>query len=123
MCSMEFTIKNSLCKIEIDDEGQDIIVKIDGEEKGTMNLTMYDDEQYHFRITNLSLDKCRRMGIGRKCLQLHKEMFNAPIIAASPYSQDQLSDGSHLTGDGVPFITQMRDEGLVCRHRDEFDEG
>lgn len=119
---MEFTVKNSLCKIEIDDEGEKITVQIDGEVKGTISLTMHSDEQYHFRITNLSLDKCRRMGIGRKCLQLHKKTFDAPITAASPYSHEELLDGSHLTGDGLPFITQMRDESLVCKHIDELNE-
>ncbi|NQY36614.1 MAG: GNAT family N-acetyltransferase [Alteromonadaceae bacterium] len=124
MCSIEFTTKNDLpCKIEIDEDGQEIIVKINGTKKGSISLTMYDWPQDYFYITNLSLDNCRRMGIGRKCLQFHKKVFDAPITAASPYSQDKLSDGSHLTGDGVPFITQMREENLVCRHKDESDEG
>lgn len=120
MYSTEFQSEKGQCLIEMDDDGQDITVKIDGEE-GTLSLKM-GLEPYHFRITNLSLDNMRRMGIGRRCLQFHKEIFAAPITAASPYGQHQLADGSHLTGDGLPFISQMRDERLVCKHQDELNE-
>ena len=67
----------------------------------------------YFHITHLELEKCKREGIGRRCLQYHKEIFDSPITAG-PKCGSKQEDGSHLVGDGVPFIAKMRMEGIVC---------
>lgn len=66
----------------------------------------------HYYITNLDLEKCKRLGIGRACLKAHIDFFGAPICAAS-LSGPKMDDGSHLVNDGGAFIEKMRQEGLV----------
>lgn len=123
MCKTKFKANDgTVADISIGDDGEIISVSIDGVKKGTIRLAYVDEPGgHHYYITNLSLDSCKRKGIGRVCLQFHKKTFRAPLTAASPYDPSQQEDGSHLTGDGLPFIQKMREEGVVCRHPDEFD--
>jgi len=108
--------------IEVDEMGDSIAVSISGQEKGTISLSPNEDLT-GFYITHLDLDKCKGQGIGRECLKSHIKVFSAQLAASSPYSCEKLDDGSHLTGDGLPFISKMRDEGIVCRHPDEYGNG
>jgi len=78
-----------------------------------------DFEPGHCHITHLALEDCQGQGIGRRCLQFHREVFDLPITAGNAYD-GKMDDGSHLTGGGPGFISKMRKEGLVV---DDADEG
>jgi len=109
-------------EIEISEEGDLITIRLSNQEKGNVCLTSNEDLD-GFYITHLDLEQCKGQGIGRECLKFHKRVFSMPLAAASPYRCEQNDDGSHLTGDGLPFIAKMRDEGVVCRHPDEYENG
>lgn len=106
--------------ISLDDGGELITVTHGGIQVGTISLRaiQYDDWHTQFYVTHLELDACKGRGIGRRCLQLHKECFDAPITAGNGYGV-RMDDGSHLVGDGPGFIAKMRSEGLVCREAGE----
>ncbi|MDO8312125.1 MAG: hypothetical protein Q7T25_09310 [Sideroxyarcus sp.] len=108
--------------IKIDDE-EEISVWLDNVKKGTISLRLIEGAQdfkpNYCHITHLALDDCQGQGIGRRCLQLHRELFNIPITAGNAHD-GQMDDGSHLTGNGPGFILKMREEGLVV---DDADEG
>lgn len=116
-------------EILIDDDGVEISVARDGVVLGKIELDYResdfgnDPDRYH--ITHLALEGCpSRVGIGRACLQYHVDCFGAPITAGSD-SGLKASDGSHLTGSGPGFISQMRKERLVVSdgsHWDRYDE-
>ena len=104
-------------QILLSDDGEKIYVTHHDLEVGSLSLRFFEGEaQYtnddHFHITHLELDSCKRMGIGRRCLQFHKEIFNAPITAGNAFDGEK-EDGSHLIGNGIPFIAKMREEGIV----------
>lgn len=117
--------------IAIDDSGEDIHVSHDDSVVGTISLRLIEsDDPYQpdiYHITHLALDECSHRGIGRRCLQLHRETFASPLTAAED-NGTTCADGSHLTGDGPGFIAKMRREGLVCSasngdgHYNRFDE-
>ncbi len=102
--------------IQLDDFGEEIYVYQDGKKLGSISLRCikgdgdYMPDIYH--ITHLELEPCKGLGIGRRCLQFHKEVYDAPLTAGDDNGTTS-DDGSHLTGDGLPFITQMRKEGIV----------
>lgn len=110
---------NCTYRIDIDAEGELIRVSYKSKFVGSILLRRLEVELPHlkdyFYITNLSLDQCKHKGIGRKCLQLHKDIFDSPITASDSYG-DRSDDGSHLTGDGPPFIARMIQEGIVIGH-------
>lgn len=54
----------------------------------------------------------KHQGIGRRCLQIIKECWDLPIIAATNDGR-QREDGSHLTGDAPEFVARMVKEGLL----------
>ncbi|MDE2175082.1 MAG: hypothetical protein KGJ54_07325 [Betaproteobacteria bacterium] len=103
--------------IAIDDFGIEIHISFNGVNVGKISLRFIEgaasdgsDNVYH--ITSLALDKCRQKGIGRRCLQLHRELFGT-ILTAGNDNGTTSDDGSHLTGDGPGFIAKMRSEGIV----------
>lgn len=105
--------------IRIDDEGEEITVERDGKKLGSISLAFHAGEDLagsrdHYHITDLSLEQCKGQGIGRRCLELHKEEFDFPLTAGVA-DRGEAPDGSHLIGDGAPFISRMREEKLVCR--------
>lgn len=121
MHSIEFsTTKNNIAQITIDENGEEITVKV-GKKNGSISLAFRESEnsEFFYHITNLSFESIKRQGIGTECLIFHKNRFNAPITASSTSDPTQLSDGSHLTGDGVAFIEAMREKGLVCNDSNE----
>ncbi len=105
-------------------DGSEITVYKNGKKCGSIVLSCREGDgqmipdTYH--ITNLGLDDCKGQGLGRRCLELHKEMFDTPLTAGSNNMGKQ-EDGSHLTGDGVGFIEKMRKEGIVCREANYDD--
>jgi hypothetical protein len=105
-------------------DGSEILVTKNGEKCGSIVLSYREGDgqmipdTYH--ITNLGLEDCKGQGVGRRCLELHKENFGEPLTAGSSHSGKQ-DDGSHLTGDGPGFIEKMREEGIVCRERNYDD--
>lgn len=116
----------------IDDDGTEITVSRGGDVLGTILLNYIEcdwPDPDHYHITNLSLERCSGMGLGRECLIFHKECFDAPITAGDDHGRESL-DGSHLTGTGPGFIRKMRQEGLVVpsvsegwdRYDDDFDD-
>ena len=121
MTTTLFTSKSGQ-QYEIDvTDGSEILVTKDGEKCGSILLSCREcDDADYYHITNLGLEGCKGEGVGRQCLKLHKEMFDAPLTAGSSHSGKQ-DDGSHLTGDGPSFIEKMRKEGIVCRERNYDD--
>ena len=127
MKKKQFTTNDGVAvEISIDDEGEIIIVSLNGDELGTISLIAKEEEigyeiQEHYYISDLSLEKCKGQGIGRACLKFHIESFGEPLTAdsSSPFNTHKNEDGSHLIGDGPGFIQKMREEGIVCRHGDE----
>lgn len=114
---MEFTFTakdDNDYTILIDDEGNEISVYRTGQKLGSISLDLRgeDDDWDYYHITHLALDGCKRLGIGQHCLELHKEIFDAPITAGRSNAGQQ-DDGSHLTGDGPAFIAVMRKKGIV----------
>jgi len=105
-------------------DGSEITVYKNGKKCGAISLSyregdgMTIPDSYH--ITNLGLDACKGEGVGRRCLELHKEEFGAPLTAGTVDGK-QRGDGSHLTGDGPGFIEKMRKYGIVCRERNYDD--
>lgn len=124
MCTKNFLAKdNRTYQIDISESGEVITVSLRGEPKGSISLTYCEGVGHgddHYYITNLSLDKCKKEGIGTACLKYHKKIFGRPILAASDDGIKK-DDGSHLTGDGPAFIATMRDRKIVCPEPPEHD--
>jgi hypothetical protein len=113
----EFMASNGLAyTICVDDEGEEIRVMASGITIGRILLRLIEHDYPHqgntYLITHLGLQKCKRLGIGRRCLQLHRRIFDSPITAGSNNGITS-EDGSHLTGDGPGFIAKMRAEKIV----------
>lgn len=73
---------------------------------------------YHY-ITHLSMNKLgnyyRRQGIGTRMLELYRKNCveeGVPFVAAI-YDGLERNDGSHLTGDGLPFVEAMVARGIL----------
>jgi hypothetical protein len=102
--------------ISIDELGEEIRVANGEMACGSISLRLIEGEYpcqsdiYH--ITHLALEGCAGIGIGRRCLQLHKEIFDSPLTAGTNNGSTS-HDGSHLTGNGPGFIAKMRNEGIV----------
>jgi hypothetical protein len=116
MCIYDFVAKDGNT-YQIDLEDEYIEVSLKGQVMGSisLDLTQNDDPvpDYYY-ITDLSLEKCKRLGIGRECLRLHQEHIGSPICAAEENS-GKMDNGSHLIDDGVYFIAKMREEGIVVK--------
>lgn len=111
-----FETNGKTYEIEIEDDTHKIHVREAGALVGTIELDEREDDYAgttYFHICHLALDACKGQGIGQACLEYHKEVYGAPLTAAKPNS-GTLPDGSHLTGDGVPFIARMRAKGIVA---------
>lgn len=113
--SKEFLARNNKTyDIHIDEE--EIEVYLDQVKQGSIQMRMTETDnpaETCYYILDLNLKNCRRQGIGRECLKSHLDVFGGPIFAADPYGP-KMEDGSHLIDDGIPFIEQMRKEGIVC---------
>lgn len=123
MFETKFKAKNGkVYKIKINDFGEEITVYLGDDKQGSISLTsieMPNSTNELFRITNLSLEKCKRHGVGTSCLKFHKKSFNSTLTAGSSDGQ-KCNDGSHLTADGVPFIERMRELGIVEPEYDDY---
>jgi hypothetical protein len=116
-------------EIEIDDFGEEITVFKGGQKCGSISLKLFEGEERSgipdsYKIIDLALGVAKGQGVGRRCLELHKEMFNAPLTAGRDEGS-RSEDGSHLIDDGPGFIKRMRELGLVCRENnydDRFDD-
>jgi hypothetical protein len=110
--------------IEIDDSGCEIKVYKGDRCLGGITLSCHEEDLGNhdyfdvYTITHMDLGESTRNGLGRKCLELHKEKFQAPILAG-PNDGSKPEDGSYLIDDGPGFIEKMREEGIVCR--DQWD--
>ncbi|WP_124513902.1 hypothetical protein [Acidovorax sp. FJL06] len=114
-------------EISVDDFGEEIRVVLGGKTVGTISLRYIEGDPprqpdtYH--ITHLALEECAHRGIGRRCLELHREVFSSPITAGADNGTTS-DDGSHLTGDGPGFIAKMSKAGIVVpitSHDDYYD--
>ena len=93
-----------------------IFVLKNGAKLGSIELEYCDDNNvYHLMV--LSLDQCKKLGLGQRCLELFKDKMNATITAADLYGP-KLQDGSHLIGDGPGFVSAMRRKGLIAKNYD-----
>jgi len=122
MNTAEFrTQAGNVFTIEVDDFGEEINVTRASKRVGYIALRLTEGDlptmpdSYH--ITDLALSECKGEGVGRRCLQLHKEIFESPITAG-PEDGSRPQDGSYLIDDGPGFIAKMRSEGLVCSTND-----
>lgn len=116
---MEFTFTakdNNEYTIFFDDEGYEITIYKTGENLGSISLDLRDEDDgsEYYHITHLALDRCKGLGLGQHCLELHKRIFHTPLTAGRSDGGQQY-DGSHLTGDGPAFIANMRRKGIVVR--------
>jgi ribosomal protein S18 acetylase RimI-like enzyme len=113
-----FAAKDGNCYLlEIEDEGCEITVSRGLKKLGTILLDFREGDAARgqpdtFHITHLALEKCKRLGIGRACLEFHREQFGCSLTAGSSHL-GQADDGSHLTGDGPGFIEAMQALGIV----------
>ncbi|MCY4002368.1 MAG: hypothetical protein OXF33_01455 [Rhodospirillales bacterium] len=77
----------------------------------------------HLHLTQAFLDTSDRSylrkGIGRRCLELVREISGLSITA-SEHDGLPREDGSHLTGDAPGFVDKMRAEGLIEGGSDEI---
>lgn len=108
-------------RISVDEEGEEIEVFLKGDRRGSITLEYKCDppiEPDHFYIHDLSLNNCKRIGLGEAALRYHKDLFDLPIVAAKEHGPS-LADGSHLIDDGINFIRRMREKGIVCPEPDE----
>ena len=100
----------------VDDLGEEIRVIFSGKTVGTISLRLVEGDSHHqpdtYHITHLALEGCAHQGLGRRCLELHHEIFDSPLTAGTD-NGSKSEDGSHLTGDGPGFIAKMRKEGIV----------
>jgi len=111
-----FFLANDTKEYEIRVDHEKILVLLDGSFKGSISLSLIEQggrSRDYYYITDLDLESCKRLGIGRACLKAHIEIYDMPICAASNLGP-KMDDGSHLVNDGGPFIEKMRQEGLVC---------
>jgi len=118
MCRKIFKAKDGRSyEILISDEGDRISAEYSGNEVGYISLDYvqgeYKNSMEYYYITELAMGGCKGKGIGEAALSFHKEVFNAPLVAA-PEHGPKMPDGSHLIDDGVPFIRKMRTKGIVC---------
>lgn len=117
-------------------DGENIVIEID-EDENRINVFDSNDKEIGYiefadrdsddkyiapsddkYILTLALDKTpgyTHRGIGREALLFYKEWYNNNIaICAASILDRQLDDGSHLIGDGGPFVMQMRAEGIIA---------
>jgi hypothetical protein len=120
----EFISRGEIYEIEINEPSHLVHMRPAGQSLGTINLNEREDDfpkDGYYHICHLALDACKGRGLGQACLEFHKENYSAPLTAAQPGS-GSLPDGSHLIGDGIPFIARMRAKRIVApveRCRDE----
>ena len=95
----------------MDEDGERISVRLENKHQGSIELRM--DEHNVYCITLLALDAVKRRGLGKACLEFHKEVFGAPITANDPADPTPRDDGGHLTGDGPNFVMAMAKLGLL----------
>jgi len=113
MPKKEIQLSNGLkAVISIDEEGEEIIAMTDDGRKGTISLTRHCEYGDYFQLHDLSFEKIKRRGIGRESIKFHKEYFQLPIIATA-HDGIKRDDGSHLVGDGLPFVIAMQKAGLI----------
>ncbi|MGL5759025.1 hypothetical protein [Plesiomonas sp.] len=114
-------------QIDLDDDQEIKVYDANGKEVGSISFLHVTNEDFgqgdYYYLTDLSLEKCKRLGIGTEIFRLHKEIYNEPITAAEDSGQ-RYSDGSHLVNDGVPFVAKMRELGFICpdSNTQEFTE-
>jgi len=111
-----FYVASDSKEYELRIDQEKILVLLGGYLKGSISLSLIDQGEKsrdYYYITDLDLENCKRLGIGRACLKAHIEIYDMPICAASVFGP-KMDDGSHLVNDGGPFIEKMRQEGLVC---------
>lgn len=105
------TLDENDCKIEISDsEGA----------FGEINLIESDDGESH-HIALLDFSRHKRKGIGTEALVFFKEYFGTKLTA-TPNDGHEREDGSHLTGDGLPFVTKLQRLGIVEPFYDNDNE-
>lgn len=104
--------------VVIDEDGLSIRVLAAGLLVGTIDLDFRFEEINgysvfpHYHITHLALEACKGNGIGSFALRLHRDVFETVLTAG--VEGPECPDGSHLRGDGVPFIAKMRERGIVA---------
>lgn len=75
--------------------------------------TVEDDNHSYLLITNMDIESdYRRQGIGTAVILRVKEESGL-VICASRDTGMQREDGSHLTGDGLPFAYSLVEKGLI----------
>lgn len=113
-----FVAKDGNCYLlEIERDGCEIFVSRGIKRLGEIRLDYREGDVCHgqpdtFHITHLALDKCKRLGVGRACLEFHHEQYGC-LLTAGYADGVPADDGSHLTGDGPGFIAAMRELGIV----------
>lgn len=103
---MLFVAKDGNCYLlEIEMDGCEITVTRGSKRLGEIRLNYREGDAARgqpdtFHITHLALDKCKRLGVGRACLEFHLEQYGC-LLTAGYADRGPSEDGSHLTGDDL----------------------
>ncbi|MES2281366.1 MAG: hypothetical protein V4542_08130 [Pseudomonadota bacterium] len=90
-----------------------VVVFRSGVEIGSISLESRDEDQtYH--VMNLSLENCKRLGIGQRCLEFFNEVYQFSTLTAEESHGQKREDGSHLIGDGPGFVAAMREKKIIA---------
>ncbi|MDM1396079.1 hypothetical protein HX049_02645 [Myroides odoratimimus] len=68
-------------------------------------------EGYKLRYMDVK-DGYKRNGLGTAAVEFFKEFYGEPIIVSS-YNGMERADGSHLTGEGLPFAMRLLELGII----------
>ena len=84
------------------------------------SFKFWETEEGALHLQWMFLDKIPgyvRRGIGKGILEWVSEATEMPIFVSEDTGQ-KYSDGSHLTGTGLPFANKMMDLGVVADNRE-----
>lgn len=111
--------------IDLDDGESVRVFDANGCEVGSVTFMQVNADDFelpsYFYLQHLDLEGCKRLGIGTEIFRLHNEHIGEPITAANQFGPS-MDDGSHLIGDGVPFVQKMREKGFICAEDSEGED-
>ena len=107
--------------IKIDDDAV-ISYWENGQKLGSYNDFVFIEDEFipHRYLLARIFVPITRSGLGRATIEFFKDYFDATIWVR-PNDGIEMEDGSHLTGDGVPFVSQMIAEKLIENNEEEID--
>lgn len=108
-------------EITIDEDEHEVFLKCNdtGNSIGYFSFTELGvDDGYKssfdgYKLTHMYIEEeYQRLGLGTLAVKFFKEWNGEPIFV-SPNDGFEREDGSHLTGDGLPFAMKLMEEGII----------